>query len=161
MNQEQWTAVDAYLGAALLSPDPALEATRLANSNAGLPAIDVSPCQGKLLYLLALMLGARRILEIGTLGGYSTIWMAKALPPEGLLVTLEADPKHALAFGLPHWLPFIIIGPSLLMRLPCLDRPRFRSMGWSPWLVLLLLIPFLNLIVQLILFTYPPENADA
>jgi len=96
MNQEQWTAVDAYLGAALLPPDPALEATRLANSSARLPAIDVSPCQGKLLYLLALMLGARRILEIGTLGGYSTIWMAKALPVDGLLVSLEADPKHSL-----------------------------------------------------------------
>jgi len=95
MNQEQWTAVDAYLGKALLGPDPALEATRLANSRAGLPAIDVSPFQGKLLYLLAMMLSARRILEIGTLGGYSTIWMAKALPADGLLVTLEADPKHA------------------------------------------------------------------
>ena len=95
MNQEQWTAVDAYLGATLLPPDPSLEATRLANSSAELPAIDVSPCQGKLLYLLALMLGARRILEIGTLGGYSTIWMAKALPADGLLVSLEADPKHA------------------------------------------------------------------
>jgi predicted O-methyltransferase YrrM len=96
MNQEQWTAVDAYLGKALLPPDPTLEATRLANSSAGLPAIDVSPSQGKLLYLLAMMLEARRILEIGTLGGYSTIWMAKALPVDGMLVTLEADPKHAL-----------------------------------------------------------------
>jgi len=95
MSQEQWTAVDAYFGQALLPPDPALEAARLANSQAGLPAIDVSPSQGKLLYLIALMQGARRVLEMGTLGGYSTIWMAKALPSEGVLVTLEADPKHA------------------------------------------------------------------
>jgi predicted O-methyltransferase YrrM len=96
MTQEQWTAVDGYFSQALLPPDPVLEATRLANLQAGLPAIDVSPSQGKLLYLIALMLGARRILEIGTLGGYSTIWMAKALASDGLLVTLEAEPKHAL-----------------------------------------------------------------
>jgi predicted O-methyltransferase YrrM len=96
MNPEQWTAVDLYFSQALLPPDPALEAARIANSNAGLPSIDVSPCQGKLLYLIAKMLNARRILELGTLGGYSTIWMAKALPTDGLLVTLEAEPRHAI-----------------------------------------------------------------
>lgn len=95
MNQEQWTAVDGYFSRALLPAHPALEATRLANSRAGLPAIDVSPSQGKLLYLLARMQGARRVLEIGTLGGYSTIWLARALPADGLLVTLEADAQHA------------------------------------------------------------------
>jgi predicted O-methyltransferase YrrM len=96
MNPEQWTAVDAYFSQALLPPDPVLEATRLANSRAELPAIDVSPCQGKLLHLMVKMQNARRILEIGTLGGYSTIWMARALPSDGLLVTLEAEPKHAI-----------------------------------------------------------------
>src|ERR1041385_2509349 len=95
MNPEQWSAVDAYLAQALLPADPAMEATRLANSAAGLPAIDVSPTQGKLLYLLALMQGARRILELGTLGGYSTIWLARALPPNGQLISLEVNPKHA------------------------------------------------------------------
>ena len=96
MMEEQWKTVDAYFSEALLPPDAALEATRLANSGAGLPAIDVSPCQGKLLHLMVKMQNARRILEMGTLGGYSTIWMAKALPPDGLLVTLEAEPRHAM-----------------------------------------------------------------
>jgi len=80
---------------ALLQPDPALEDALKANAAAGLPAIDVAPNQGKLLYLIAQLLGARRILEIGTLGGYSTIWLARALPAGGTLVTLEVDPKHA------------------------------------------------------------------
>jgi predicted O-methyltransferase YrrM len=80
---------------ALLQPDPALEDALRANAAAGLPAIDVAPNQGKLLYLIAQLLGARRILEIGTLGGYSTIWLARALPAGGTLVTLEVDPKHA------------------------------------------------------------------
>ncbi|HEY6413387.1 MAG TPA: O-methyltransferase, partial [Edaphobacter sp.] len=66
-----------------------------ANARAGLPSIDVSPTQGKFLHLLARMQGAKRILEVGTLGGYSTIWLARALPPDGKLVTLELDPKHA------------------------------------------------------------------
>jgi predicted O-methyltransferase YrrM len=96
MNEEQWTDVDAYFSQALLPPDPVLEAARLANAQAGLPAIDVSPCQGKLLHLMVKMQNARRILEMGTLGGYSTIWMARALPLDGLLVTLEAEPKHAI-----------------------------------------------------------------
>jgi len=88
-------AVDAWIEAKLLEPDPALDAALAANEAGGLPAIDVAPVQGKFLHLLARMTGARRILEIGTLGGYSTIWLARALPPEGRLVTLELEPHHA------------------------------------------------------------------
>jgi predicted O-methyltransferase YrrM len=95
MNQELWTAVDQYLVEQLVLADPALEAAREANAAAGLPAIDVSPVQGKLLHLLARMQRAERILEVGTLGGYSTIWLARALPPQGRLVTLEFEAKHA------------------------------------------------------------------
>lgn len=94
-NQEQWTAVDRYITDHLVPRDEVLEAAMEANAMAGLPAIDVSPNQGKLLHLLALTTGARRILEIGTLGGYSTIWLARALPADGRLVTLELEPKHA------------------------------------------------------------------
>ena len=90
-----WEAVDAYLGERLLPPDPALDAALAANAAAGLPAINVSPAQGKLLHMLVRMAGARRILEIGTLGGYWTIWLARALPAGGRLITLEATPKHA------------------------------------------------------------------
>jgi len=95
MTQEQWTAVDHYLNALLVPPDPALEAALQASAAAGLPPINVSPNQGKLLHLLARLQGARTILEIGTLGGYSTIWLARALPAGGRLVTLEADATHA------------------------------------------------------------------
>ncbi len=90
-----WTAVDHYF-ADLLSPnDPALEAALRASTAAGLPEIQVAPNQGKLLNMLATVRGARSILEVGTLGGYSTIWLARALPKGGRLITLEADPKHA------------------------------------------------------------------
>jgi predicted O-methyltransferase YrrM len=95
MSQDQWTAVDRYLTDLLVRPDPALEAALRDSAAAGLPAISVSPNQGKLLHLLARLQGARSILEIGTLGGYSTIWLARALPAGGRLVTLEADAKHA------------------------------------------------------------------
>jgi len=95
MIQEQWKAVDQYFTDLLVRPDPALDQALAASAAAGLPAIHVAPNQGKLLYLLARMLSARRILEIGTLGGYSTIWLARALPAEGRLITLEADAKHA------------------------------------------------------------------
>ncbi|MEV0072493.1 MULTISPECIES: O-methyltransferase [unclassified Amycolatopsis] len=95
MTRELWTAVDDYLAEALLPADPVLDATLAESGAAGLPAIAVSPTQGKLLNLLALTAGARSILEIGTLGGYSTIWLARALPPGGTLVTCEYDPKHA------------------------------------------------------------------
>ncbi|MEV8615537.1 O-methyltransferase [Amycolatopsis sp. NPDC051373] len=95
MTRELWTAVDDYLAEALLPADPVLDAALAESGAAGLPAIAVSPTQGKLLNLLALTAGARSILEIGTLGGYSTIWLARALPPGGTLVTCEYDPKHA------------------------------------------------------------------
>jgi predicted O-methyltransferase YrrM len=95
MSQEQWTAVDHYFTDLLLPPDPALEAALQASAAAGLPPHHVPPNQGKLLLLLAQVQGARTILEIGTLGGYSTIWLARALPADGRLITLEADPKHA------------------------------------------------------------------
>lgn len=95
MTQERWTAVDRYLADLLLSPDPVLEAALRAGADAGLPPHEVSPTVGKLLQLLAQSLGARTMLEIGTLGGYSTIWLARALPADGRLITLEAVPEHA------------------------------------------------------------------
>src|SRR5512132_2592802 len=94
MMQEQWTAVDRYLTDLFVPPDPALEAALQASAAAGLPPINVTPNQGKLLGLLARVLAARTILEIGTLGGYSTIWLARALPADGRLITLEADRQH-------------------------------------------------------------------
>jgi predicted O-methyltransferase YrrM len=95
MSQDQWSAVDRYITDLLVPQDKALEAALAASAAAGLPAINVAPNQGKLLHLLAQTVGARQILEIGTLGGYSTIWLARALPPGGRLISLEADPKHA------------------------------------------------------------------
>ena len=95
MSQAQWTSVDRYFSEQLVPHDPALEAALKASADAGLPPINVSPTQGRLLQLLARLQGARKILEIGTLGGYSTIWLARALPEEGHLVTLEAVAKHA------------------------------------------------------------------
>ncbi len=93
--KDQWTAVDHYLADLLIPADPALDAALKASAAAGLPSIQVSPTQGKMLHLLALGIGARKILELGTLGAYSTIWLARALPAGGRLITLEADPKHA------------------------------------------------------------------
>ena len=90
-----WATVDRYIAEQLVPADAALDAALEASTAAGLPAIAVAPNQGKLLYLLARLRGARRILELGTLGGYSTIWLARALPEDGRLVTLEADPRHA------------------------------------------------------------------
>jgi predicted O-methyltransferase YrrM len=92
---ELWTAVDRYIEQLLVPEDAALEAALAASDEAGLPSIQVAPNQGKLLNLLATIRGARRILELGTLGGYSTIWLARALPAGGRLITLEADAKHA------------------------------------------------------------------
>jgi predicted O-methyltransferase YrrM len=92
---ELWKEVDRYLVDQLIPSDPILEEAMAANAAADLPAIDVAPNQGKLLHLLARVAGARKILEIGTLGGYSTIWLARALPDGGRLITLEAEAKHA------------------------------------------------------------------
>lgn len=94
MNQ-QWTDMDAYLVDRLVPPDGVLHDVLAANQRGGLPAIDVAPNQGKLLHILARLAQARRILEIGTLGGYSTIWLARALPSDGKLMTLEFNPAHA------------------------------------------------------------------
>ena len=95
MSEERWKAVDEYYAGVLRATDPVLEGVLRASEAAGLPAIQVSPLQGRMLMLLAQMAGAKRILEIGTLGGYSTIWLARALPKGGELVTLEAEPLHA------------------------------------------------------------------
>src|ERR1051326_9067319 len=95
MNQNQWNTVDTYFTDLLAPPDPVLEATLKDSAAAELPPHHVAPNQGKLLQLLAQIRGARTILEIGTLGGYSTIWLARALPRDGRLVTLEINPKHA------------------------------------------------------------------
>ena len=91
----KWSAVDAYIEERLGLDDAQLQATLKANAAAGLPAIDVSPAQGKFLHLTARMIGARRILEIGTLGGYSSICLARALPSDGRLTTLEYSARHA------------------------------------------------------------------
>ncbi len=91
----QWAAVDRYLCGVLVASDPTLAAAIDAREAAGLPAHDVSPNEGKFLHLLARIQGARAILEIGTLAGYSAIWLARALPPGGRVVTLEADSQHA------------------------------------------------------------------
>ena len=95
MSDQTWTAVEAYFESELIGADAVLEAALRASATAGLPDIQVSASQGKLLHLLALTLPARRILEVGTLGGYSALWLARALPPDGRLVTLEIDPHHA------------------------------------------------------------------
>ena len=95
MTQDQWTSVEHYITDLFVPLDPALDAALRASAAAGLPPIHVSPTEGKLLHLLARLQGARRVLEIGTLGGYSTIWLARALPPGSHLVTLEVDAKHA------------------------------------------------------------------
>jgi predicted O-methyltransferase YrrM len=94
-NARQWRAVDAYFTETIVAPDRALEEALAANAAAGLPSIDVSAPQGKLIHLLARMTGARKALEIGALGGYSTIWLARALPDDGKLVTLEVNERHA------------------------------------------------------------------
>ena len=95
MSKDLWNSVDTYLCERLVRSDAVLDETLAASAAAGLPAINVAPNQGKLLHLLARGIGARRILEVGTLGGYSTIWLARALPADGRVITLEIDARHA------------------------------------------------------------------
>ncbi len=95
MSDPRWTAVDQYVAGLFEPPDAALEAALADSQAAGLPPINVTANQGRMLHLIARAMGARRILEIGTLGGYSTIFFARALPPGGRVVTLEAEPRHA------------------------------------------------------------------
>ncbi|MDH6114736.1 putative O-methyltransferase YrrM [Kitasatospora sp. MAP12-15] len=95
MTQQQWTAVDEYLSGVLVGEDAALTGALATSAAAGLPHIAVAPNQGKLLHLLALTVGARRILEVGALGGYSAIWLGRALPADGRLISLEIDPAHS------------------------------------------------------------------
>ncbi|RMA95564.1 putative O-methyltransferase YrrM [Priestia megaterium] len=116
---EIWNEVDLYMNDKLIQPDPILDEVLKANQEAELPAIDVSPSQGKFLHLLASLKGAKRILEIGTLGGYSTIWLARALPKDGQLITLELNAHHAEVAranlkraGVSH-LVEVIVGPGL------------------------------------------------
>src|SRR3954463_13821807 len=119
VDQELWTAVDRYIAGAIVPSDGALDAALAASDAAGLPSIQVSSTQGKFLALLATIRGARQILELGTLGGYSTIWLARSLPPGGRLITLEAEPKHAQVAqtniaraGLAHQVD-LRVGPAL------------------------------------------------
>ena len=93
--ERRWNEVDSYFAKTLIGSDPALDEALAANARAGLPPIDVSAPQGKLIHLLVRMMGARKALEIGALGGYSTIWLARALPDDGRLITLELSPKNA------------------------------------------------------------------
>ena len=116
MAQEQWAAVDSYIEKLFLAPDFVLQAALDSSKAAGLPTINVSPAQGKLLHLLARIQGARKILELGTLGGYSTIWLARALPPEGRLISLEIDPK-----------PQRLLAPILRVR----NLPMPLKYGWA------------------------------
>ena len=95
MNEPTWIAVDTFINQRLVKQDAALENALAASARAELPSISITPAQGKFLAMLASMLGAKNILEVGTLGGYSAIWLARALAPGGKLITLEADEKHA------------------------------------------------------------------
>jgi predicted O-methyltransferase YrrM len=118
MNDEHWTDVDRYLVGQLVPPDDALTNALAASDAGGLPPINVAPNQGKLLTLLAQMMGAKRILEIGTLGGYSTIWLARSLPSDGVLISLELEPHHAdvaranLAYAGVDSLVEVLVGPA-------------------------------------------------
>jgi predicted O-methyltransferase YrrM len=133
VSEALWTAVDRYLGDLLAPPDPALATVLAASDEAGLPPINVAPNQGKLLNLLSRAIGARRVLEIGTLGGYSTIWLARALPPDGRIVTLEADPRHA-AIARANIVRAGLDGVVDVRLGPALETlPRLESEGAGPF----------------------------
>lgn len=128
-----WTAVDAYLADHLIAKDEVLEAALRDSEAAELPAIQVTALQGKMLQMFARMVGARRILEIGTLGGYSTIWLARALPEGGQLVTLEAAAKHA-AVARKNLERAGVLGKVELREGPALETlPRLVAEGVGPF----------------------------
>jgi predicted O-methyltransferase YrrM len=131
--QDNWTAVDEYVTGLLAPPDAALDAAVRAGEEAGLPQIQVSPPQGKLLQLLAKTIGARSILEFGTLAGYSTIWLARALPAGGRLITLEANPQYAEVAAAS--LAAAGLGEVVEVRVgPALDQlPRLAADGVGPF----------------------------
>ena len=133
MSQDRWTAVDRYLTDLVVRPALALQEAEADSARSGLPAIQVTAPQGKLLHLLAQLMGAARILEIGTLGGYSTLWLASALPPGGRIVTLEIDPRCAevarrslTRAGLAHQVD-LRVGPALA------TLPRLAEEGAGPF----------------------------
>lgn len=133
MTEDRWTEVDRYIADVVVASDPALDAALETSASAGLPSINVAPNQGKLLALLVQMRAARTVLEIGTLGGYSTIWMAGVLPADGRLVTLEADPNYAdvargniARAGLDHIVD-VRVGPALT------TLPQLAAEGAGPF----------------------------
>ena len=133
MTEDRWTAVDRYIADVVVASDPVLDAALEASAEAGLPPINVAPNQGKLLALLVQMRAARTVLEVGTLGGYSTIWMAGVLPAGGRLVTLEADPTFAdvargniTRAGLDHIVD-VRVGPALT------TLPQLAAEGAGPF----------------------------
>lgn len=133
MSQEQWAAVDRYVTDSIVGHDAALEAALEASVAAGLPPISVSPPQGKLLHLLARLQGSRAILEVGTLGAYSTIWLARALPAGGRLITLESEPAHA-AVASANIARAGLAGVVDLRLGPALETlPRLQSEGKGPF----------------------------
>jgi predicted O-methyltransferase YrrM len=131
--QDTWTAVDEYVTGLLAPPDEALGAAVRAGEAAGLPQIQVSPPQGKLLHLLAKTIGASSILEFGTLAGYSTIWLARALPADGCLITLEANPEYAAVAAAS--IAAAGLGEAVEVRVgPALDQlPRLETDGAGPF----------------------------
>ena len=128
MNQEQWTAVDRYISETVVPSDAALDAAIEASTKADLPAIAVTPNLGKLLQIFARLVSARKILEIGTLGGYSTIWLARALPADGRLITLELNAKHAEVARAIGQACEAVIGRGAFVEAPG-DRPRLAIVG--------------------------------
>jgi predicted O-methyltransferase YrrM len=133
MSEETWFAVDAFFEDRLIESDPALDAALRASVAAGLPSIQVSASQGRFLQLLALAQAPRRILEIGTLGGYSTLWLARALAPDGRLVTLEVEPRHA-AVARENFARAGVAKQIDLHVGPALERlARFRTQSAGPF----------------------------
>lgn len=133
MAQEAWSAVDGYVGGLLAPHDEALDAALRAAEEAGLPSIQVSPPQGKLLHLLARTVEAKSILEFGTLGGYSTIWLGRALPAGGRLISLEANPDYAAVAA--RSVAAAGVGDVVEIRVgPALEQlPQLASEGTGPF----------------------------